>query len=124
MTRRRGICLVPGCGNITTAGRCPTHPSRKARANPKLRARIVASAATCWICGGPPTVDDPFTADHIVPQLYGGQDTPANLQAAHRSCNGSRGAAVGGPVTNGHQKATVLPPALLAVCTGSGPGVE
>jgi len=124
MMRRHGICLVPGCGKITTAGRCPTHPTRKARVNTKLRTHVAASAATCWICGRPPTSSDPLTADHQLPQLYGGQDTRANLRAAHRSCNSKRGAPAGGYIADGRQEETVSPPAIVAMCTGSGPGAR
>ncbi|HEU5279977.1 MAG TPA: HNH endonuclease signature motif containing protein [Gaiellaceae bacterium] len=51
-----------------------------------------ATATACWLCGGPFTVDDPAVADHVVPRLYGGSDDETNLRAAHRSCNGRRGA--------------------------------
>ncbi len=31
------------------------------------------------------------TRDHLVPVSQGGDDSPANLRLAHRSCNSSRG---------------------------------
>lgn len=37
------------------------------------------------------------TRDHLVPVIDGGDDSPANLRLAHRSCNSSRGAR-GAPV--------------------------
>jgi len=44
----------------------------------------------CWLCGRPGAT----TADHVVPLSKGGHPfDPANLRAAHRSCNSSRGAA-------------------------------
>jgi 5-methylcytosine-specific restriction endonuclease McrA len=43
---------------------------------------------TCWLCGGPGATE----ADHLLPLSRGGSlADPANMKAAHRSCNGSRG---------------------------------
>jgi len=52
----------------------------------KRRNELLETATTCWICGNPPTLDDPLTADHLVP---GHPASP--LAAAHRSCNSRRG---------------------------------
>ena len=50
-----------------------------------------ASATTCYLCGQPFTAADPPVADHIYPRgLFGGSDEPANLAAAHQSCNGRK----------------------------------
>lgn len=44
----------------------------------------------CGICHQPVSIDD-FTVDHIVPYERGGAHILSNLQAAHRSCNSSKG---------------------------------
>lgn len=55
------------------------------------RARILATAIACAICGGPARPGDPMTADHIRPVSSGGP-AAGNLRPAHRSCNSARGA--------------------------------
>ena len=51
----------------------------------------------CGICHQPidytlPYLDPgEYVVDHIIPLKLGGPDTLANKQAAHRSCNGSKG---------------------------------
>lgn len=51
----------------------------------------------CQICGLPINYDlkypDPwsFTADHIVPVIYGGRSDLSNMQAAHFRCNRLKG---------------------------------
>ena len=90
-------CL--NCGNLTTnLRRCPTCQTNYNRLHPKphrphysgnyqARAKAVRdSAQYCWICLEGARVDDPWTADHIIP---GDPDSP--LLPAHRSCNSSRG---------------------------------
>lgn len=49
-------------------------------------AAVRASATTCWICHEGAKLDDPWTADHVVPG-----DPASPLAAAHRSCNSRRG---------------------------------
>lgn len=96
------------------AERWATDPEYRARANAAAtrRQRLLDGAASepyvresifdrdawlCGICGG--AVDpqlrfpDPESAsiDHIVPVSLGGDDTPANVQAAHLGCNSGRG---------------------------------
>lgn len=74
----------------------------------KLRARVKASGAPCWICGKP--IDyrlrwwvDPsdgkrklhplsFELDEIVPHSAGGRMIYSNVRPAHRVCNQRRGA--------------------------------
>jgi 5-methylcytosine-specific restriction endonuclease McrA len=34
----------------------------------------------------------PQFADHVIPRAFGGSDHISNLAAAHRSCNGRKGA--------------------------------
>jgi hypothetical protein len=51
------------------------------------RARQVRELADrCWLCGEGARIDDPWTADHVVPSH---PDSP--LLPAHRSCNSRRG---------------------------------
>lgn len=86
-------CLA--CGRITAGRYCTscalttkTYASQEYKAN---RAALLATATQCWVCGGKPTADDPFTADHIVGLGAGGSHAMTNLQPAHESCNKSRG---------------------------------
>jgi 5-methylcytosine-specific restriction endonuclease McrA len=86
-------CLV--CGRPAQGSRCPEHAPPIAKRNQKLRQQVAASALLCWRCGKPVTAADPLTADHVLPQLYGGQDEPGNLRACHRSCNSRAGQRLG-----------------------------
>lgn len=58
---------------------------------------VVRDAGICQICNKPvESADgmDPMgpTIDHIQPLSKGGDDTLANVQLAHRKCNGTKGA--------------------------------
>lgn len=59
----------------------------------------------CQICGLPINYDlkypDPwsFTADHIVPVIYGGRSDLSNMQAAHFRCNRLKGTRLQLPVS-------------------------
>lgn len=84
------------CGKpITTGTRCPTHPT-----TPRLRGtgirrqqRLMLEQAThCALCGQPPTPNNPLVIDHRIPLAHGGPDQPTNWQAAHRTCNLTKGA--------------------------------
>ena len=95
------VCL--GCGVLTDVGsRCSSCQATLDRAiearrgprphyagNYQTRAKYVrANAIVCWICGEGARVDDPWTADHVLP----GDASPSTpLAAAHRSCNSRRG---------------------------------
>lgn len=82
-------CTEPGCGTITTTGRCPQH-TRKPWANPSANTRTLTGrqrhnlhrAQTrrepqCRVCGTTKNLE----ADHIVPIAAGGAwFDPANLQ--------------------------------------------
>ena len=95
------ICL--GCRRLTSNGsRCESCEAKRQayrnasrdhyRGDYARRARSVRQAAaadpatTCWLCGETARVDDPWTADHVVP---GESSSP--LMPAHRSCNSARG---------------------------------
>jgi 5-methylcytosine-specific restriction endonuclease McrA len=94
----------PGCKVVLIASpatRCSTCMRAKAAARgttterglgwtyQKKRARILArDGYVCWLCGQP----DADSVDHVVPRVHGGDDTDANLRAAHLRCNSSRGA--------------------------------
>lgn len=68
--------------------------------------KIIAKAKPpCALCGEPIDYDLPhldpysFVVDHVVPLNRGGTDTLDNVQAAHRSCNRSKGDRIdGGPI--------------------------
>ena len=64
----------------------------------KLRAFVLArDNGICHICGRAGA----NSVDHLVPRAHGGSDDPANLAAAHKSCNEARGARVAEqPVTS------------------------
>jgi hypothetical protein len=55
-------------------------------------AKVRANANLSYLCGKPFTADDPAVADHVQPRAYGGSDDISNLKAAHKSCNGRKGA--------------------------------
>jgi 5-methylcytosine-specific restriction endonuclease McrA len=92
-------CVV--CARPVPAGmgsRCELHPKRPVSRDRRYRhacALIKANAERCGICGEGPRPDDPWVVDHITPRARGGSDEPSNLQAAHRSCNGRKGQAIG-----------------------------
>lgn len=88
------------CGTVTPASRCPACMSAlNARLDAarigkrdhyagdyyERAAAIRNSAHTCWICGQPARLDDPWQADHVV-----AADPASELRAAHRSCNIAR----------------------------------
>lgn len=79
-------------------GRCPAHQLPKRSGSYTRTARTVVAAALqhgtpCHLCGQPFTDPaDPPVADHLVARSLGGSDAIGNLAAAHRSCNGRRGA--------------------------------
>lgn len=87
-------CVEPGCGAVVKSGACPQHQMRTGstygRQYRKQRQGVLKIAQVCAICGNPPTADDPFETDHIVPIVRGGIDKSDNLRATHRSCNRSR----------------------------------
>lgn len=61
------------------------------------RKTIRRTKPPCGICGGDIDYSLPylhpgeFVVDHIVPLVLGGPDELANKQAAHRSCNRTKG---------------------------------
>lgn len=85
------VCQQPFAGQ---GSRCPLHPRPVARRNKRLRAAVAASATVCPECGQAPIPTNGMTADHIVPQRYGGQDEPGNLRPRCKSCNSRGGAAL------------------------------
>lgn len=91
MSRIARHCVT--CGELTKHGtRCPdcdfTNHNNAYGGNWRNLSKTIRSAATeCHICGQPETADDPFEADHITAHANGGQSTPENVAAAHRSCN-------------------------------------
>jgi 5-methylcytosine-specific restriction endonuclease McrA len=70
------------------------HPKPPKRSGTYTRnaAKVRATATVCALCGGGARTDDPWVADHRVPRVLGGSDKITNLQPAHRSCNGRKGA--------------------------------
>ena len=95
MTRLRA-CVQ--CGRPCHGPRCELHaipPRPRDRATQTQTRQLVAAATRCHICGQPRRPDDPFVADHMTPRAHGGRDTLDNLAAAHRACNGRKGANLG-----------------------------
>jgi len=81
-------CL--NCGtltaNVTRCTACQSLHNQLYDHDYKQRAAIIRQTATnCWLCGHPERPDDPFTADHVIPN-----NKQSELRAAHRSCNSSR----------------------------------
>jgi 5-methylcytosine-specific restriction endonuclease McrA len=113
---RMRVCS--GCGTLIPAGTkssgykcrdCANRIQRAKRArrgstterglgaqHQRLARQVLAEEPTCWLCGEPARVDDPLEVDHVIPRSEGGATTRANLRAAHRSCNRSRGGTGGG----------------------------
>lgn len=98
--RRR--CLSRDCENTTAASYCTEHAPRKHDGlsstqrgmgydHQQMAKRVLAEEKVCWICGRGATLEDPLTADHIVPRSRGGANVRANYHAAHASCNSRRG---------------------------------
>ena len=71
---------------------------RRTATSSRHRQVIRRGQPPCGICHQPidytlPYLDPgEYVVDHIIPLKLGGPDTLANKQAAHRSCNGSKGA--------------------------------
>jgi 5-methylcytosine-specific restriction endonuclease McrA len=89
------------CGRIALPGRnrCQLHyidRPRRSGTYTRDAKRIVDNAVTCHLCGQGPRPGDPFVADHVLPRVLGGPDTPDNLAPAHRSCNGRKSAKLAG----------------------------
>lgn len=75
-----------------------THDDLRSHAWKKARAKVLATATHCALCGEPLDHTIPSgtrwasTVDHIVPLSLGGSLTaPKNLRAAHHGCNSRRG---------------------------------
>lgn len=81
---------------------------RSRRPERRLRAQVIATHTTCYVCGKP--VDRTLsgmhpngpTLEHKQPVSQGGQTTPANAALSHRHCNLSRGNHPIEPVTTQH----------------------
>lgn len=85
-------CIQPGCGNLTTQSRCPTHTIRR---NPQLAKthldRIyLRDNTTCHLCGQH-VPRHQATLDHLTRLADGGTDREDNLALAHRACNSRKG---------------------------------
>jgi 5-methylcytosine-specific restriction endonuclease McrA len=87
-----------------------TQPYRKGWAR-KRAGVLKRDGGICGICGG----SGADTADHLIPVVAGGDDTYANLRAAHRVCNSKRGAVGHRRVTKRMSKRDGIPaPAISA----------
>lgn len=104
------MCVTVGCRATVRHGRCaPCQQRADAEYNaarpwyrdPEYlanRAVLMATAKRCAICGGGPRPDDGWSVDHVIPaKRFVAEDRPvdnsrANLQVAHQSCNYRRGA--------------------------------
>jgi hypothetical protein len=86
------------CGTPTPNTRCQPCMHRWYLEHPKpkrkhyagdyqtRRKKMLKTATHCYLCGQPPTPNDPLTADHV---FAGVPDSP--LLPAHRSCNSRKG---------------------------------
>lgn len=55
-----------------------------------LAALVEAQGSTCWLCERP-VEGEAVSGDHLVPLVYGGEHSLANLRPAHTACNIARG---------------------------------
>jgi 5-methylcytosine-specific restriction endonuclease McrA len=62
--------------------------NRNPRRDALRRIVLARDRGICHLCG----IRGATTVDHLVPRSAGGTDDPANLAAAHASCNYRRGA--------------------------------
>lgn len=92
---------------VTAPVKPPRSKGRTGRPFRRLRDRLKASGAPCWVCGYPIDVSLPWwspwshTVDHVVPlAAHGAELDPANVRSAHRKCNLLRnyGVASAGPI--------------------------
>jgi 5-methylcytosine-specific restriction endonuclease McrA len=92
---RRTVCIR--CGTVADRSPCtactPRGTGSTARgytsAWQRTSARVIAEEhGICHLCGRPGA----DTTDHLQPKHLGGTDERANLRAAHRACNGRKGA--------------------------------
>jgi 5-methylcytosine-specific restriction endonuclease McrA len=95
-------CTEPGCGTLTTTGRCPEH-QRKPWANPSANTRTLTGAQRrtikdqqlrreprCRACHATTELE----ADHIIELADGGAIfDPANLQTLCHDCHAIKTAA-------------------------------
>jgi len=90
------------CARAVSAARGTTTERGLGWSYQRKRARIIErDHGICWLCNqaGAETVD------HVVPRARGGDDSDANLRAAHAACNMSRGARiVRAPKTHGRRE--------------------
>jgi hypothetical protein len=99
------VCL--GCYRLTGNGsRCQSCKTKREsmrntrrdhyQGDYQRRSAAVRKAANadpstlCWLCHTPARLDDPWTADHVLPG-----DPHSPLMPAHRSCNSRRGDGTG-----------------------------
>ena len=86
------VAYVSRCESCETTYQSERHKRQAAtrnrdhyQGNYRSRARIVRETAeACWYCGEGLRVNDPFQADHVVPQ---DASPDAILLPIHRSCN-------------------------------------
>ena len=77
---------------------------RNSATRDRHRARIRRDEPACHICGKPidytlPHLDPwSFVIDHVKPLAKGGDDTLANIKAAHRECNSKKRARLIAPI--------------------------
>jgi hypothetical protein len=79
---------------VTGTPKPPRSKGRTGRPFRRLRDRLKASGAPCWVCGHHIDLSLPwwdpwsFSVDHIVPLVAGGAPLDgANVASAHRRCN-------------------------------------
>jgi hypothetical protein len=100
------------CGRPSSGPRCAEHalPPRGWQ-HQQARAQTLAEENICWLCGKPPTPDDPLVGGHVIARARGGPDLRSNMHAMHESCNLQAG--TGGTHRDGKRKNEPPYPAML-----------
>lgn len=97
MTRAPRVCSVPGCPQLTTAGRCPDHRRQADQArgtsadrgyrsagHQAFRAAVLTRDPLCVLCPNPSTVADHYPLSRR--QLVAQQQDPNDPQHGRGMC--------------------------------------
>ena len=94
-----------------TTPKPPRSRGRTGRPYRRLKAKLKAAGAPCWVCGSPIDLSLPWwdpwshTVDHLRPLTLDGDPLDeANVASAHRRCNQVRGYVQLPAVTENHSR--------------------